>query len=93
MDRAIRWSPRAAEQLDEICTYIAADSPRYAAVFARRVLSTITSIPANPWVGRMVPEYQDPNLRERIYQGYRLVYRVRDEVIEVVAVCHGSRNL
>jgi len=40
-----------------------------------------------------MPEANDPEIREVIYQGYRLVYRVRPDLVEVVMVTHGSRNL
>ena len=89
----IRWSPRAANQLEAICNHIEQHSPRYAAVFAQRVMRTIKSIPANPRLGRVVPEYRDASLRERIYQGYRVVYRLTDDAVEVVAICHGARPI
>ncbi|GJQ48813.1 plasmid stabilization system protein [Candidatus Kuenenia stuttgartiensis] len=41
----------------------------------------------------MVPEYGDEDLREKIYENYRIVYRIKGELIEVVAICHGSRLL
>lgn len=60
----IRWSPKAAHQLEAIVEYIAQDSKRYAAIFARRLLQIIRSIPIYPVAGRIVPEYPDQNLRE-----------------------------
>ncbi|MHC1726092.1 MAG: type II toxin-antitoxin system RelE/ParE family toxin [Syntrophobacteraceae bacterium] len=87
----IRWSPKAARQTEAIIEYIAEDSPRYAAIFAKRVTHAVRAIPANPRLGRMVPEYLDPDLREKILQGYRIVYRISHRAIEVVTVCHGSR--
>jgi toxin ParE1/3/4 len=87
----IRWAPKAARQLEAIVGYIAADSPRYAAIFAKRVMQTVRAIPANPKIGRMVPEYGDPKFREKILQGYRLVYRITSQAIEIAAICHGSR--
>ena len=89
----IRWAPRAASQLEGICEYIAKDSPRYATLFARRVLQIIRTIPDNPLMGRVVPEYRDPSLRERIYEGYRIVYGVDNDAVKIVAICHGAREL
>lgn len=60
----IRWSPKATKQLETIVAYIAEDSSRYAAIFAKRVMQTIRTIPERPHTGRMVPEYADPELRE-----------------------------
>jgi toxin ParE1/3/4 len=89
----IRWSHKAARQLESIIEYIGEDSPRYAAIFAKRLVQTIRVIPELPHAGRMVPEFADPELRERILQGYRIVYRISPHAIEIVAICHGSRLL
>jgi plasmid stabilization system protein ParE len=39
----------------------------------------------------MVPEFGRPNLRELIVRPYRLVYRLRGDIIEVVTVFHAAR--
>ena len=93
MGLPIRWSPRAAQQLEEIYAYIGHDSIRYAVSFVQQILRTVESIPDNPRLGRMVPEYEEENLRERIYQGYRIVYRVTEDAIEIAAICHGARRI
>lgn len=58
----IRWSPRAASNLENICEYIAKDSEHYAALFAKKIISLVKTIPQFPKAGRMVPEYHDVNL-------------------------------
>lgn len=40
-----------------------------------------------------MPEANSPSIREVIYQGYRIIYRLRPDTIEIVMVTHGSRNL
>jgi len=87
------WSPKAAADLVEICKYIAKDSEYYANLFAQRIITLIETIPGYPMAGRMVPEYQREDLRERIFQRYRIVYRIKHEVIEIVAIVHGARLL
>lgn len=89
----IRWSPRAASNLEDICSYIAKDSEHYASLFATKVNTIIESIPEFPKAGRIVPEYGDENLREKIYENYRIVYRLKGEVVEIVAICHGAKLL
>ena len=55
MDLAvIRWSPKAARQLEGICSFIAKDSPRYAGMFALRIMRTISTIPQNPRLQRFI---------------------------------------
>lgn len=89
----IKWSPRAASHFEGICDYIAKDSKYYSALFAKKIISIVKAIPRFPKAGRIVPEYNDENLREKIYENYRIVYRIKVEVIEIVAICHGSRLL
>lgn len=93
MAYSIKWSPKAASHFEEICAYISKDSNYYAVLFAKRIVAIVKSIPQFPKSGRVVPEYNDENLREKIYENYRLVYRINEEVIEIVAICHGSRLL
>ena len=93
MAQGIKWSPRAVSHLEGICDYIAKDSKYYAALFAKKIIAIVKSIPQFPRSGRVVPEYNDENLREKLYENYRIVYRIKEDVIEIVAICHGSRLL
>lgn len=93
MARRLIWSPRAASHLEDICEYIAEDSHVYARIFAQKVVGIVKSIRAFPQTGRIVPEYGDPNLREKLFGDYRIVYRVKTDAIEIAAVCHGARLL
>jgi toxin ParE1/3/4 len=89
----IIWSPRAANDLEEICNFIARDSDHYARQFAQKVLEIVQIIPDFPKSGRIVPEYQRESLREKIFLNYRIVYRTRNSTIEIVAISHGARIL
>lgn len=93
MAKKIRWSPKAAESFEEICNYISRDSEYYASIFARKVNSIVKAIPLFPKAGRVVPEYQDENLREKIFQNYRIVYRLKNDVVEIVIISHCARQL
>lgn len=93
MANRVIWSHRAASHLESICEFIAEDSPVYARIFAQKVIALVKSIPPYPQTGRIVPEYNDPNLREKIYGDYRVIYRIVDDRIEIAALCHGARQL
>ncbi len=47
----------------------------------------------HPQSGRMVPEYEDQQLRELIVFPYRMVYRVRQDRLDIIAVFHGAQRL
>ena len=89
----IIWSPQALEALDSICLHIASDSESSATNFANKVMETVASIAQFPLLGSMVPEYELAELRERIHQNYRIIYRIRVETIEIVVIYHGARQL
>ncbi|MGR3311029.1 MAG: type II toxin-antitoxin system RelE/ParE family toxin [Candidatus Brocadiales bacterium] len=89
----IRWSPEAASNFEDICNYISRHSEYYAALFAKKVDSIIKNIAIFPKAGRVVPEYGDEDLREKIYENYRIVYRLKGELVEIVAICHGAKPL
>lgn len=87
------WSEGALLDLEHIRDYIAQDNPAYANVFVERLLQTTRHLPQFPESGRQMPEAKSPNIREVLYQAYRVVYRLRPELIEVIMVVHGSRDL
>jgi plasmid stabilization system protein ParE len=93
MAKKIRWSPRAAFNFEDICNYIAKDSEVYATIFANKINTIIKSIPQFPKSGRIVPEYGEKNIREKIYENYRIVYRINGDFIEIVAICHCAKPL
>ena len=47
-----------------------------------------------PRCGRIVPELENPELREVIYGNYRIVCRIvgANDDIEILAVVHGARD-
>lgn len=48
----------------------------------------------HPEMGRIVPEYRDPKIRELIFRPYRIVYRLNDsrKVAEIARVWHAARG-
>ena len=93
MARKIIWSPHAAQSLQEICSFIERDSKWYATIFAQRIIAAIEITAEFPEMGRIVPEYKNPSLREKILGDYRIVYRLKENSIEIVIIVHGSRLL
>jgi len=89
----IVWSPEAAEDLEAISEFIARDSSFYARAVVAEILKTTRSIPDYPYLGRIVPEYSVVKIRERFVYNYRIVYRVAENEILIVAIIHGARKL
>jgi plasmid stabilization system protein ParE len=89
----IRWTVGARRDLHEIINYIAEDSPAYAINFAERIILAVDRLETFPKLGRIVPEYQDTNVRELIVGNYRVVYRIQGNHIGIAAIAHASRDL
>jgi plasmid stabilization system protein ParE len=90
----VRWSPRAAQELEDACAYIALDSEPAAERFARLVVDVTRRLAAFPRSGRIVPEFGRDDIREIMVQSYRVVYRLRSgDDVEIGSVQHGARPL
>jgi len=87
----LRWTTQAVEDLEAIRNFIANDSAAYADLAVARLLEAVERLEHFPRSGRIVPELSDPQLREIIESPYRIVYRVRDEAVEVLTVFRASR--
>ena len=89
----IRWTAQAADDLEAIAEFIASDSPHYASLFCIEVLAAVERLAIFPDRGRIVPEWSDPSIRELILGNYRIIYRRRGEIVELLSVYHSSRLL
>lgn len=90
----ITWSQEAGENLADTEEFIARDSPERAARFVDAIIDHAEAILAdNPRSGRTVPEIGNPDIRELIYRGYRVVYRLNDDRIDILTVFEGHRLL
>lgn len=89
----VRWTPQAAEDLDAIANRIAEDSPTYARLFVMDVFTAVDRTARFPQSGRIVPETQDPSVRETVLGNYRIIYRLKPTTIEVLTIYHGARLL
>ena len=89
----ILWTLGAVEDLEGIAEYISRDSGVYASVFVSKLVQSVEKLMEFPLIGRIVPEFEDKNLREIIVNDYRVVYCIKESQIGVVAVVHGGRDL
>ena len=88
----IVWSPQSLRDLQAIREYIAKDSERYADLTVARIFSAVERLLQFPHSGRIVPERDEPEIREIIVGRFRVVYRVRDPLLEVTTVFGAARE-
>lgn len=93
MARGLVWSPEAVEDIESIASYIERDSVWYARAVVSKIVEIAETVPKFPELGRVVPEIGDAAIRERFTYSYRIIYRVDQEGVLMVAVIHGRRML
>ena len=88
------WSPTARFDLKDIASFIAEDSASAAERFVRSLFQSVERLADFPESGRIVPEFNDPAIREVIRKLCRIVYRVdgRKRVVEIARVWHAARG-
>lgn len=89
----IYWTQTGISSLENIVEYIFKDSEYYASNFAMQILMSIERLEFFSFSGRIVPEYNDKNLREIIYKNYRIVYNIKEDCIFILYVCHCAKLL
>jgi addiction module RelE/StbE family toxin len=93
MAHRVDWSRRALQDLESIAEYIAADSPTYAGIVVKKVISQVKTLATFSRAGRKVPEFDDENIRELLVYSYRIIYRLHGNAIVIAAIIHGKRIL
>jgi addiction module RelE/StbE family toxin len=89
----IKWTQSAWNDLEAAADYISKDSPRYATSFVQEVRDAARSLNTLAFRGRVVPEFNDTNIRELFLKNYRLIYQITAQQIYVLGLIHGARDL
>ena len=90
----IVWTHQARERLFEIEDYIITQgSPVNAAQLIQRLVDRAKILSDFPNSGRIVPEYGREDCRELIERNYRIIYRIKVDVIEIETVFEARRLL
>ncbi len=93
MAHRVVWPYAAATDVESIATYISGDSPAYARSVVKEIVRATLILRNFPNSGRMVPEFQNPRVREVLAYSYRILYKIEEEQVLILAVVHGKRNL
>jgi len=88
------WSPAARLDLWDILSYINESNPQAAGDFGRGVFAAVEHLTIFSASGRMVPEFNDPTIREVMRKPCRIVYRLKqnEQIIEIARIWHSARG-
>jgi toxin ParE1/3/4 len=89
----VNSTENAIEHLANLHEFISLNTPTYAKHMVDRITLRSIQISAPPLSGRKVPEYMADDIRELSENSCRIIYRVKPDQIDVLAVIHGARLL
>ena len=90
----IVWTELSRDDIKEIFDFIARNSTKYASITVNKIYLRAQDIIDNPFIGRIVPEFNNKIIRELISGNYRIVYKVvNDFQVDILRVYHSARLL
>ena len=93
---AVFWADSAQQDLADIIEYISLDSLQSAEKIFHEIKNYAMKLENFPERGRFVPElhyHNIDNYRELIMTPWRLIYRIDEKKVYVIAFIDGRRNL
>lgn len=88
----IKWTDPAVVSLKAIRDYISRDSEYYARAVTEEIVHRVAKLKDFPSIGRIVPEYEQENIREIIHSDYRIVYHLHSDAVVILNIIHTSRD-
>lgn len=90
----IDWSHLSLVRVGEIADYIAQDSLVHAREWISNIFNEVKRLEQFPEIGRITPELGNTQIRELIYQNFRIIYKIvsKNRII-ILTVRHGKRLL
>lgn len=93
----VEWTKRALDDLDVIIGFIALnDNLSSAKKIYKKIKNAARDLEILPFRGRIVPELAYHNIsvyREIIVTPWRILYRVEKQIVYVMSVLDGRRNI
>lgn len=90
----INWSLQSIEDIESIAEFIAKDSVKYAQVQVVSFFESVENIKAYPKIGKSVPEFKNPKIRQILCGSFRIIYYIKsNQHIDILTVYHSKRKL
>lgn len=89
----IFWTRWSIKDLRSIYDYIALDSPFYASRFIDKLINRTEQLIEHPQSGRIVPEKEDPNIKELIEGNYRIFYKINPNKVTILRIHNSARKI
>lgn len=86
-------SKQAISDLDNIYSYISKDSVFYWKLFTSKLKNRILKLKDFPFSWKVFEEIWDYDIREIIFENYRIIYEIKWNLIFILTISHSSKNL
>ena len=87
----VKFLLSAMEDMRSIKAYIGTDNPQAAIRIIKKIRASVKHLEEFPNSGRIIPESNNPQLREVIVSNYRVMYQISSSSINIFAVYEGHR--
>jgi len=87
------WTDPAKKNLRDILDYIRQSSPYYTEKVREEIVKKSETLSTFPTRGRVVPEFENENVREIFVYSYRLIFEIETDRTSILAVIHGKMDL
>jgi addiction module RelE/StbE family toxin len=90
----INWTLQAKNDLKDIADFISKDSVNYARLQVLRIRERTNVLKIQDFIGKVVPEIDNYNIRQLIEGNYRIIYKVvSKQRIDILTIHHSARDL
>lgn len=87
----IRFTPSARNQFLSALAYVRKDKPSAAVKFRDRTEKILRRLEDFPESGRIISEFPELPYREVIISPYRFFYKIKADIVWIIAVWHGAQ--
>ncbi|UVO50077.1 type II toxin-antitoxin system RelE/ParE family toxin [Sphingomonas sp. SUN019] len=89
---ALTFAPRVADDLREIGDWIAQDNPERAITFIEELTAACQNLMDFPLAYPPIPRF-GLTTRRCNHGSYAILYDVADDVVKILAIVHGARDI
>jgi toxin ParE1/3/4 len=87
----ILFTPAGHQQFLDALLYLYRENPSAAQRFRKKAETTLSRLKKFPESGRYIPEFPDLSFREVIIRPFLFFYKIKDEMVWIVAVWHSAQ--
>ncbi len=87
----VQFTPFARNQFLSALSYIKRDKTSAAISFREKAETILRRLETLPESGRIIPEFSELPYREVIVSPYRFFYKIKGNIVWIVAVWHGAQ--